>query len=396
MPWHPESVMSQREQFIDAVVHRLPHQTILGLCAQFGITEKTGHKWINRFLGGGVAALADRSHRPLTPAHQVPRAIVERIVTFREQNPSWGARKLRVELHRADATTPWPAPSTITTILKREGVLLARRRSRRERSAWATRALTAPAAPNDVWAADFKGEFRLRAGSYCYPLTVSDLASRFVLLLAALDSTAAPAAEAQFRRCFADYGLPRVLRTDNGVPFGAPKALGCLSTLSVWWIRLGIRPERIDRGVPQQNGIHERMHRTLKAEATRPASATCTAQQRRFDAWRHTFNTQRPHEALGQTRPAEHYTPSPRALPRRLPPLEYPAHCEVRRVAGSGEISWQGAPLFLSKVLINEYVSLDETADGEWTIALGPLTLGVYSERRLAFHEQLAWTPRER
>jgi transposase InsO family protein len=387
--------MSQRLEFVQAVLHRKTGVNIGDVCAQFGVSEKTGQKWLRRFETGGPDALADRSHRPLTPAHQVPRPIIEEILALRTAHPTWGARKLRVELARATPRTPWPAPSTITTILKREGCIVPRRRTRRERSAWASRALTAATEPNDVWAADFKGEFRLRAGPYCYPLTVSDLCARFVLHLAGLASTASAPAHEQFRRCFECYGLPRVLRTDNGVPFGAPGALGGLSTLAVWWIRLGIRPERIDRGVPQQNGVHERMHRTLKAETTRPASASFAAQQRRFDAWRRTFNEQRPHEALGHRRPADVYTGSPRPFPRRLPGLEYPAHCDVRRVDSSGAISWRKTPIFLSEVLAGEYVSLDETAEGEWTIAFGPLALGTYSQQLLAFHEHLAWTARK-
>jgi len=385
--------MTQRLEFCRAVTRRPAGTSILDVCGQFGISERVGHKWLVRYETDGPPGLADRSHRPLTPAHQVARPVIEAILQLRTKHRTWGARKLRVELLRADATTAWPAPSTITTILKREGVLVPRRRSRRERSAWATTALTPATAPNEVWAADFKGQFRLRTGPYCYPLTVTDLYSRFVLRLTALASTADEPAAAQFRRCFADYGLPRVLRTDNGVPFGVPGALGGLSPLAVWWIRLGIRPERIDRGVPQQNGVHERMHRTLKAEATQPASPSFPAQQRRFDAWRRTFNTERPHEALGQVRPAERYAASPRALPRRLPPLEYPACCEVRRVASSGHLTWRGTRLFLSKVLVSEYLSLTETADREWTIAFGPLQLGVYSETLLAFHEDLAWIP---
>jgi hypothetical protein len=241
--------------------------------------------------------------------------------------------------------------------------------------------------------ADFKGEFRLARGPYCYPLTISDLCSRYVLTVTALASTASEPAAAQFRQCFATYGLPRVIRTDNGVPFGAPGALGGLSPLAVWWIRLGIRPERIDRGVPEQNGAHERMHRTLKAESTRPPSATLALQHQRFERWRRTFNDRRPHEALGNTPPADHYVPSRRPLPRRLPLLEYPADVELRRVTSGGTIYWRTTRLFLSTTLAGEYVSLRETADGEWTIAFGPLTLGIYSASALAFYEALAWTP---
>ncbi|MGH7634117.1 MAG: integrase core domain-containing protein, partial [Gemmatimonadaceae bacterium] len=248
-------------------------------------------------------------------------------------------------------------------------------------------------APNDVWTADFKGEFRLGSGPYCYPLTIGDLYSRYVLTVTALPSTAHATAAAHFRRCFATFGLPRVIRTDNGVPFGAPCALGGLSPLAVWWIRLGIRPERIERGQPQQNGAHERMHRTLKAEATRPPSATVDAQQQRFDRWQRTFNERRPHEALGNTPPAAHYQPSRRPLPRRLPLVEYPPEVELRRVDTAGCIKWRSTPIFLSTTLTGEYVSVRETADAEWTIAFGPLTLGIYSAPLLAFHEALAWTP---
>ena len=392
MPWRSESLMSQRLEFVEAVLHRAPGQSIRDVCRAIGISERVGHKWLARFTAGGPAALADRSHAPQVPAHQVPRPLVEAVVALREEQPGWGARKLREVLQREQPTLAWPAPSTITTLLKRAGLIRPRRRTRRERAAWAHTGLTTPRAPNDVWTADFKGEFRLAPGPYCYPLTLTDLYSRYVLTVTALPSTASASAAAQFRRVFATYGLPRVLRTDNGVPFGAPLALGGLSPLAVWWIRLGIRPERIERGQPQQNGAHERMHRTLKAEATRPPSATPAAQQQRFDRWRRTFNARRPHEALGNTPPADHYTASPRPLPRRLPLLEYPAAVELRRVTCSGHIKWRSVQIFLSTTLIGEYVSLRETGDDEWTIAFGPLTLGVYSAHTLAFHEALAWS----
>jgi len=393
MPWRTESLMTQRLEFVQAVMRRAAHQTILDICRAHGISERVGHKWLTRFAAGGPAALGDRSHAPHLPAHQVPRPLVDAIIALREQEPSWGARKLCDVLRREQPTQPWPAPSTITTLLKQAGLIVPRRRTHRERAAWAHTALTSAAAPNDVWTADFKGEFRLRAGPYCYPLTIGDLYSRYVLTVTALPSTAHGTAAAHFRRCFATFGLPRVIRTDNGVPFGAPCALGGLSPLAVWWIRLGIRPERIERGQPQQNGAHERMHRTLKAEATRPPSASVEAQQQRFDRWRRTFNERRPHEALGNTPPAAHYQPSRRPLPRQLPRLEYPPEVEVRRVDAAGCIKWRTTPIFLSTTLAGEYVSLRETADAEWTIAFGPLTLGSYSVPLLAFHEALAWTP---
>lgn len=392
MPWRTDSLMTQRLEFIEAVLHRAPGVSIRDVCRTVGISEKTGHKWLTRFGTGGPAALADRSHAPHQPAHQVPRPIVEALCALREAEPTWGARKLRDVLAREQPTVPWPAPSTITTLLDRAGLVPRRRRAARARSAWAQRALTTPTGPNDVWTVDFKGEFRIGDGTWCYPLTIVDLASRYVLAVRALAGTAELPTQAVFRECFAAFGLPRVIRSDNGVPFGVPSALGGLSRLAVWWIRLGIQPERIAKGTPQQNGAHERMHRTLKAEATRPPSPSSTAQQQRFEHWRRTYNERRPHDALGGTPPIAHYTASPRALPRRLPLLEYPASAVLRRVTTHGSIKWQTAAIFLSTVLGGEYVALTETANDEWTITFGPLTLGVYSRASLAFTEDLAWT----
>ena len=383
--------MSQRLEFIRAVVHRPPGRSIRDVCREIGISERVGHKWLARFGVGGPEALADRSHAPHCPPHQVPAELAQVIIALREQHPEWGARKLREVLRREQPTVPWPAASTITTLLKRANLITARHRPRRERAAWASTSLTVPSTPNDVWTADFKGEFLLKGGPYCYPLTIVDLCSRFVLGVTALAGTASEPAASTFRDMFATYGLPRVIRTDNGVPFGAPMAMGGLSKLAVWWIRLGIRPERIDRGEPQQNGAHERMHRTLKAEATQPASASFPAQQQRFDTWRRTYNERRPHEALANTPPADHYTASHRSLPPRPPILEYPDGVELRHVGQHGSFRWRQANVFLSTALEGEYVSLRETADGEWTVAFGPLTLGVYSDHNLAFHEQLAW-----
>lgn len=391
MPWRTDSLMTQRLDFIEAVLHRRPEQSIRELCRQAGISERVGHKWLKRFGDGGPAALADRSHAPHQPAHPVPAELVDAICTLREAHPTWGGRKLRDVLQRERPTEGWPAASTITTLLKRAGLVTRRRRSVRERSAWARGTLTRAEAPNDVWTADFKGEFRVGDGTWCYPLTIADLHSRYVLAVTALAGTAVDPATRAFRTCFARYGLPRVIRTDNGVPFGAPCALGGLSTLGVWWIRLGIRPERIARGCPQQNGAHERMHRTLKAEATRPASASLAAQQHRFEHWRSTFNEHRPHEALANTPPGAHYTPSPRPLPPRLPLLEYPPTAELRRVASDGCVKFRNEPVSLSSVLRGEYVAFEATAEEEWTVRFGPLTLGTYSRQLLAFTEHLVW-----
>lgn len=390
MPWSIPSLMSQRDEFIRALLHRrVPIRT---LCQQFGLSEKTGYKWLARYEAHGVEGLRDRSHAPHVAAHQVPRPLVDALCALREAHPTWGPKKLRAVLAAAQPARCWPAPSTITRVLQREGVPLRPRRTAPERGAWAS-GLTTPTAPNTVWAADFKGEFRLRSGPYCYPLTVSDLQSRYVLGCSALPSVATPSARALFEQHFRAYGLPQVLRTDNGVPFGVPSGLGGLSTLALWWIRLGIRPERIPPGRPQHNGVHERMHRTLKAEATRPAAATFAEQQRRFTAWQRTFNTERPHEALGQTPPAQHYTPSPRPYPRRLPPLDYPLHYELRRVDAGGSIRWRGERVFLSELLAHEDVGLTPTSADRWTLYFGPLQLGHYHLEAMVFREDVCWTP---
>jgi hypothetical protein len=251
--------------------------------------------------------------------------------------------------------------------------------------------LTSAAAPNEVWATDFKGEFRLQSSAYCYPLTVTDLHSRYLLGCTALPSTAGAPVQAAFTALFQRFGLPRVIRSDNGVPFAQPHALGGLSRLAVWWIRLGIRPERTAKGVPQQNGAHERMHRTLKAEAARPAEATFAQQQARFTRWQHEFNTVRPHEALGQTCPADHYTASDRRWPKRLPLLEYPATAEVRAVDIGGHVQLHRQTFFLSATLAGEYVGLEEVADARWRVCYGPLQLGTWAALDDTFEPDLQW-----
>ena len=236
-------------------------------------------------------------------------------------------------------------------------------------------------APNGTWTADFKGQFKTRNGVYCYPLTIVDGYSRYLLACHGLLSTAIAGARPIFLRLFQEYGLPGIIRTDNGVPF-ATTALGRLSTLSVWWIRLGILPELIAPASPQQNGRHERMHRTLKAEATRPPSGTLRAQQGRFNRFRQEYNHDRPHEALDQETPAAHYLPSPRELPRRLPPLEYPGHFEVRLVSRNSGIRWKKRWVCVTHTLAGEYVGLEEVGDGLWDVYFGPLKLGRMDERR--------------
>lgn len=253
--------------------------------------------------------------------------------------------------------------------------------------------LTPATQPNDVWTTDFKGPFRLGRGPYCYPLTVLDAESRFLLGATALSSVATVPVKIVFERHFKQFGLPLVMRSDNGIPFASARSIGRLSELSVWWIRLGIRPERIKPAHPEQNGQHERMHRTLKSEATRPPSATLMEQQKRFQRFRREYNNDRPHESLDQQTPASRYNVSPRAFPSRLPDLEYPAHFEVRAVFGNGMISFRGRQFFLSNSLLNQSVGFEEGDDDLWTVSFGSLELGSYHSRSNTFIEDVSWKP---
>jgi transposase InsO family protein len=299
---------------------------------------------------------------------------VELIVDARRVHPTWGPRKLRAWL---DQRFPWelalPAPSTIGDILRRRGLVEPkRRRNRIQRYA---SPYTEANAPNDVWTTDFKGHFRLRDRRYCYPLTLVDLFSRFLLRCDAYYSTD-HACKRSFESAFVEYGLPRVIRSDNGSPFASTHAVAGLSRLSVWWVRLGILPERITPSSPWENGSHERMHRTLKHEATDPPQANKQRQQKSFGAFRNEFNHERPHEALGMKPPAAFYAPSPRSYPRRLPELEYPTTHLLRRVSDIGVVSWCGERVFLTSVLAGEVIGLSQVSETRWMVYFGPLLLG--------------------
>ena len=378
MPWTTTTPMSQRQDFV-----RLAHQgpyPITELCIAFGISEKTGHKWLARFDAEGMPGLADRSHAPHTPPHQLSAALTAEILALRAAHRTWGPRKLRARLVATRPDLPWPATSTIGALLHRRGLVRSHRRPGGGPARWAPldRPLTRATAPNDVWTADFTGEFRVGAGRYCFPLTVVDAQSRFLLGCTALGSTASAPAHVVFTRLFRTYGVPRVIRSDNGVPFASPLALCRLSALAVWWIRLGIRPERIAPGQPEQNGAHERLHKTLKAETTRPPALTLMRQQACFDRFRREYNTERPHEALGLRPPASCYTPSPRPFPPRLPPLEYPPTAEIRRVSSNGSVKWKSNFVWLTSALAGEDVALEQTTADTWTVAFGPLVLGTF------------------
>jgi transposase InsO family protein len=343
------------------------------LCRHYRVSRETGYKWVGRYAGEGIDGLKDRSRAPHHHPHAVGEAEAAAIVALRVAHARWGPKKIRAVLQRTEPERCWPVESTIAALLDRRG-LVKHRRGRR--TVPPASPLSACTAANDVWGIDFKGWFRTGDGRRCDPLSVSDLATRYVVRLQAfarIDGEAVwPVLDAAFREC----GPPLVMRSDNGAPF-ATTAAGGLSRLAVRLIKAGIRPERIEPGCPQQNGRHERMHLTLKGETASPPAANLRLQQRRFDTFRREFNEQRPHEALGQTPPAQHYHPPPRPYSGRLRAPDYADSVEVRRVRLKGEIKWRGERVFISRVLVGEPVGLEPVDDGQWRVHFGPITLGL-------------------
>jgi putative transposase len=376
MPWRETSPMNERIRFVADFQHGLLSMT--ELCERYYISRKTGYKWLDRFEEEGPGGLQERSRRPLHCPHKTPEHIEEEIVQARLRHPSWGPKKLLALLKRRHCEWKWPGISTVADILKRNGLITKSRR--RPRQGHPGKPDTPMDRANAVWTTDFKGEFKTLDGFYCYPLTVVDGYSRFLLGCQGLHSTSYDSSKPVFIRLFKEYGLPDLMRSDNGVPF-ATTAIARLSKLSVWWIRLGIFPELIEPAHPQQNGRHERMHRTLKAETTRPPAANLRAQQYRFNTFRQEFNYLRPHEAIDLKAPASLYTPSNKPYPAKLPAPEYPDHFEVRYVSANGGIRWKSRWVNVSQTLISQNVGLEEIDDGIWSVYFGPIELGRLDER---------------
>jgi transposase InsO family protein len=374
MPW--KDALTERHRFI--VMCRESDESFTEICEEFGISRQKGYKWLARFEEGGIGALADRSRRPHSNPRAVPRSVVELILGLRRRRPSWGPRKLLAVLERDYPRVDFPVASTIGSILHAHGLVSSRRR--RSPSVGYGPKLTDFSAPNVVWCADFKGHFRVGSGEHCHPLTITDGFSRFLLGCKGLKQTLHAPVKKTFDRVFREYGLPDVIRTDNGPPF-ASVTVGGLSRLAVWWIQLGIRPERIMPGRPDQNGRHERMHRTLKAETARPPAPSIRAQQRVFDGFLRDYNHERPHEALGQVPPASLYRASTRLYPRELLDPTYPDSFETRRAYGTGVITVGKVQWYLSGTLANQLVGLDPVADGCWRVCYGPVTLGLLDVR---------------
>lgn len=365
--------MDERMKFVGRL---LDGEKMAVLCREFEISRKTGYKIYSRYKDCGVDGLTDRSRRPYRHARQLPFQIEKAIVQLKQEHPSWGAPKIRARLQRQHDDIRCPAISTVHAILDRNG--LVKRRRRRIYKPEGT-PLAHPHHPNDLWCADYKGEFMLADRRYCYPLTITDFASRYLIGCEALSTTQAMYAFTVFERVFKDFGLPRAIRTDNGAPFASANSLFGLTKLSVWWLRLGIGIERIKPGHPQQNGRHERMHLTLKKEATKPAAKNFLQQQARFDQFMEVFNRERPHQGLNMCYPAEIYTPSPRAY-TGLPELEYPFHDRTITVTRCGRICLGAQKVNISQAFAGQKVGIKQVEDRVWLVSFMQFDLGFFDD----------------
>lgn len=378
MPWKEVKPMQQKVLFIADYLRQV--SSLSALCREYQISRKTGYKWIQRFNHAGLEGLQEQVRRPTSSPNRTPYRLEQSILELRKKyRATPGAKKLQVLLARQYPNENIPSRTTIYNILHRAGLVKAVPRKQR------VAPYPQPFAPvkeiNELWSVDYKGQFKLGNSQWCYPLTVMDHHSRYLCGCDALTGTGLKETQAVFIRLFRTYGLPMRIRSDNGAPFASTACKG-LSRLSMWWIRLGILPERIEPGKPQQNGRHERMHRTLKQAATQPPSANQRAQQQRFKDFCREYNEERPHEALNQQTPASRYRASSRTYPECLPELKYPDYFEVRPVRTNGVIYWRNYTIYVSSLLKGERLGLEEVADGLWHVYYGPVQLGRFDERQ--------------
>jgi putative transposase len=378
MPWMETVPVKERKRFVEA--YRSLTWSMTELCERFRVSRPTGYKWVSRAEAEGWVGLGDRSRAPRNCPHRTPAAVEEAIVGVKRAHPDWGPGKVLDYLEDRQPDLCLPAVSTAGAMLDRHG-LVERRRTRRVLKHPGGPVLR-PLAPNEVVTADFKGQFRTGDGRYCYPVTIADSFSRYLLACQALSSTRTEEAQPVFERLFRAVGLPEVIHTDNGSPFSSTGLHG-LCALSVWWIRLGIQHQLSRPGKPQDNGAHERMHRTLKRATARPPEANLEEQQRRFDAFRKEFNEERPHEALGGKPPARLWKPSTRPYPNKVLGPEYPGHYEKRRVSNAGCIRFKTHVLFVSQAIKQEWIGLDEVDNGVWSVYFYDVLLARLDEREM-------------
>jgi len=389
VPWKAKSPMDLRKEFIRRLAAK---ERLTDLCREYGISRKTGNKFRKRFEELGVEGLADQSRAPRVIPHKTPPEVEEVILAERMQHPTWGPRKLKETLERR-LERSFPSAAAIGSVLARNG--LVQRRKRRKRHQPLPTTLRDATAPNEVWCIDYKGQFRLGDATYCYPLTITDQFSRFILGCEGMAAISDEEARDVCGEIFACYGLPTVMRSDNGVPFSSI-GLGGLTKLSAFWLRLGIVLERIRPAHPEENGRHERMHRTLKFETARPARGNLLQQQERFDEFVEEFNCVRPHEALDMKRPADLYAPSHRPWPAKVPEPSYPTFDDVLRVNRGGQIYVAGVgQVVLSAALAGEHVGVREDRDGRWLVNFCGVDLGHAGPRRRTFIPMNSSTPPE-
>lgn len=376
MPWSQTDPMKERMKFVALASEGLYSMT--ELCERAGITRQAGYTLLRRYEQEGVEGLTPRSHAPKSCPHRIVEEIRTVLLEARKAHPLWGPRKILTYLSSRRPELALPAASTVGDLYKREG--LVKPRPHRRKWSHPGRVSHKVEAPNQLWNADFKGQFRMGDGKMCYPLTVTDTHSRYLLACDGLSSTAHGGAQASFEHLFRARGLPQAIRSDNGNPF-CTKAIAGLSQLSVWWTQLGIKHERTEPGHPEQNGSHERMHRTLKAATQLPPAADVQAQQERFDAFRCEFNQERPHQALQMQTPGSLYVDSEREMPEGIAAPQYAGHCQVRRVRGNGILYFGDRTIFLSELLIGQDVALEEVEDGVWSIYFYDLLLARLDRR---------------
>ena len=380
MPWKHETPMDQRIKLVGEWLSGNYSKTALS--KRFGVSRVTVNKWLSRYEEAGLRGLEERSRAPKSCPHQTHKAVATKLIEAKLQHMDWGPKKLVCYLSTKWPQIQWPAPSTAGEILRRQG--LVRAKSRRSRTPPYGQPFRDCEAPNQVWSVDYKGQFKTGDGCWCYPLTVTDNASRYLLLCRGLHRPRLQETQPWFEWVFREYGLPNAIRSDNGSPF-ALVGLGGLSVLSVWWIKLGIVPERIKPGRPDQNGRHERMHRSLKAATLKPPAQDLHQQQAVFNAFRQEFNTERPHEALQMETPASRYYASLRSYPETLPEIDYGDDFEVRRVRSNGEIKWQGQRLYVSEALVGEWVGLKETDSNQWELYFSSHHIGNLNPKNKRF-----------
>lgn len=377
MPWKVSNIVNERMKF---VLRRDSGEKMTDLCKEFDISRKTGYKFYNRYKEQGPEGLKDRSHEPIRKPHKMSEEVQQLILAAKHKYPSWGGRKLKTLLERLHPGLRIPAASTIGDFLKRNN--LVKPRKRRRSCMPSLTPLKPSTEPNDIWCMDFKGQFRLGTGSYCYPFTITDHFSRYIIGCEAYENTRCDGVRDACEFAFGKYGLPRAIRTDNGAPFASTGLYG-LSRISVWWMRLGIQLERIEPGHPEQNGRHERMHLTLKEETTRPAGENFLQQQERFDRFIETFNKVRPHEGLGMKRPKDVYIPSPRPYTPMPSEIKYPLHDMTRKVSQSGHINLgrHSKVFYLSSALGGEVIGLREIENDCWLVSFLDLDLATINTR---------------